>query len=55
MAAKDPQTSCLLWTSCEGLISTFRAEELRVSLPRSVEVSQRMPAGVEAGGLQSVV
>lgn len=54
LAVKDPQTS-LLWTSREGLINTFRAEELGVPLPRSVEVSPRLPDGVEAGGLQSVV
>lgn len=46
---------CLLGTPREGLMTTFGAEELGVPLPRSVEVSPRLPAGVEAGGLQSVV
>ena len=42
----------ILW---EPYLCTFGADELRVSLPRSVELSPRGPTGVEAGGLQSVV
>jgi hypothetical protein len=37
------------------LISTSGAEEFRMPLPGSVEVSPGLPAGLEAGGLQSVV
>lgn len=39
----------LIWTFCESLISTFGAEELRVSLPRSVSLAAGI-TGVEAGG-----